>query len=179
MATNWSEDRHYSEARSYFSLAESCIYELPMQQAIIVLGANRDGKRHGFWSKGLRHPVNRKLRFRKKNDTETGFKSSWRTVFREDYDEISTKEWLEAMYSDGVLQDVCFSVEVPVPEKAARQRIVDLAARKLDILYSMKELPLQNLSTCDWPIICAHRGHCHAGKEPSSKSGFVPTDQLT
>jgi hypothetical protein len=178
LATNWSDDRHYSEARSWFSLGEVCVHGLPMQEAVIVLGASRDGKRHGYWSKGLRHPVNKKLRFRKKNDTETGFKSSWATIFREDYNDISTEEWLESMYSDGVLQDICFSVEIPVPEKTARQRIVDLAARRLDEIYRTKELPPQQLSTCDFPVPCCHRGHCHKGDPPSGRYGFVKIDSL-
>ncbi len=173
LATNWSDDRHYSEARSWFSLGEVCAYGLPMQEAVIILGASRNGKRHGYWSKGLRHPVNKKLRFRKRTDTATGFKSSWKEVWREDYDEISTKEWLEAMYADGVLQDICFSVEIPVPEKIARQRIVDLAARRLDEIYQTKELPPQQLSTCDWPVVCPFRSPCHSGNSPSGKYGFV------
>ena len=173
LATNWSDERHYSEARSYYSLAEACVYGLPMQEAVIVLGASRDGRRHGYWSKGLMHPVNKRLKFRKKHDVEKAFKSSWKVAFREDHDEISTKEWLDALYSDGVFSDICFSVEIPVPEKAARQRIIDLAARKLDIMYALKEPPLPNLSTCDWPTSCAHKGHCHASLPPSSKHGFV------
>ena len=171
LATNWSDERHWSEARSYFSLAESCIYGLPLQQAVIVRGASRDGKRHGYWSKGLRHPANRKLRFRKKSEGK--FKDSWATIFREDHDEISTLEWLDALYSDGVFSDICFSVEIPIPEKAARQKIVDLAAKKLDIIYQTKELPEPNLSTCFWPVPCAHKGHCHSGLPPSGKYGFV------
>ncbi len=174
LATNWSDDRHFSEAQSWHSLAESCVYGLPLQEAVIVLGASRDGRRHGYWSKGLRHPVNKKLRFRKKTDRANGFKDSWSVIFREDYDEISTREWLDAMYSDGVLQDVCFSVEIPLPEKAARQKVIDLAAKKLDILYSTKELPEPNLSTCFWPSRCHFINCCSKGEsEPNGKYGFV------
>ena len=178
LATSWSDDRHYSEARSWYSLGEVCVYGLPMQEAIIILGQNRNGKRHGYWSKGLRHPVNKKLRFRKRTDTATGFKSSWKEVWREDYDEISTKEWLEAMYADGVLQDICFSVEIPVPEKAARRRIVELAAQRLEEIYRTETLPPQQLSTCDFPIPCIFRNPCHSGNSPSGKYGFVPVESL-
>ena len=114
IVTNWSDDRHYAEARSWRSLGEVCVYGLPMQQVVVVLGARRDGKRHGFWSKGLRHPVNKKLRLRKRNDVGSGFKESWIPIWREDFDDISTKAWLAAMHEDGVLSEVCFSVEVPV-----------------------------------------------------------------
>ena len=179
LATSWSDNRHYSEARSWFSLGEVCCLNLPMKEAVIILGAHRDGKRHGYWSKGLRHPVNKKLRFRKKTDVSVGFKSTWATIFREDYDEISTEEWLSAMLNDGVLPDVCFSVEIPTPERKARQEIVDLAARRLDEMYETKELPSKQLSTCDHPYPCDHRVHCHKGDEPSGRYGFVRVDQLT
>jgi len=82
------------------------------------------------------------------------------------------------MYSDGVLQDVCFNVEIPVPEKAARQMIIDLAARKLDEIYEANILPDPNLSTCFWPTPCIHKTHCHTGAVPSGKYGFVRVDQI-
>jgi hypothetical protein len=178
LSSNWSDDKHYSYARSWYSLAEVCIFGIPMQQATIVLGQERGGKRHGYWTHGLRHPVSKKLRFRKKGDKGTPFKASWIEVWREDYDEISTKEWLESMYSDGVLQDVCFNVDIPVPEKAARQMIIDLAARKLDEIYEANILPDPQLSTCFWPTPCIHRVHCHSGNAPSGKYGFVRVDQV-
>ena len=178
LASNWSDDKHYSYVRSWFSLAEVCIFGLPMQQATIILGNERNGKRHGYWSHGLRHPVSKKLRFRKKNDKANPFKSSWIEVWREDYDEIKTSEWLESMYSDGVLQDVCFNVDIPVPEPKARQMIIDLVARKLDEIYEANILPDPQLSTCFWPTPCIHRVHCHANQPPSGKSGFVPVDQV-
>jgi hypothetical protein len=115
----------------------------------------------------LRHPANKKLRFRKKHDVATGFKSSWLQVWREDYDDISTHDWLQAMLEDGVLQDVCFNVEISVPEKTARQHIIDLAARKLEKIQDLDSLPDQNLSTCDWPVACAFRSDCHAGRGPN------------
>ena len=126
----------------------------------------------------LRHPVNKKLRFRKRNDVATGFKSSWNSVWREDYDEITTKEWLDAMYEDGVLQDVAFNVDIPVPDKEVRKKIVDLAARKLEENEDMDSLPDQCLSVCDWPKSCRFRSNCHGSAEPSWKFGFVPVDQV-
>jgi hypothetical protein len=167
LASSWSDDRHYSECRSWFSLGEICAYGLPMQQVVIVLGQRRNGKRHGYWSKGLRHPANKKLRFRKKHDVSTGFKSTWLQIWREDYDDIPTLDWLQAMLEDGVLQDVCFNVEIPVPEKDARQMIVDLATRKLEKIQNLDSLPDQNLSTCDWPSACLFRSDCHANRSPN------------
>jgi hypothetical protein len=178
LTSNWSDAKHYSFARSWYSLGETAIYNMPMQQVTIILGQNRDGKRHGYWSHGLRHPVSKQLRFRKKNDKTNPFKSSWIEVWREDYNDISTSDWLSAMMNDGVLSDVAFTVDVPVPERDVRKKLVDLAARRLDEIYAANILPDKQLSTCDWPEICDHRNHCHADMEPSGRYGFVKIDQL-
>lgn len=173
LASAWSDERHYAEARSWASLGEVCAYGLPMQQATIVLGQRRNGKRHGPWAKGLRHPANRKLRFRKKKAVAEGFKSSWVEIWREDFDDISTHDWLQAMLEDGVLPDVCFNVDLAVPEPVARQRIVELAARKLDRLEKIQALPDLQLTGCDWPRPCLFRSPCHKGEEPGPRFGFV------
>jgi hypothetical protein len=149
-----------------------------MKEAVIILGANRDGKRHGYWSKGLRHPVNKKLRFRKKTDVSVGFKSTWATIFREDYDDIPTADWLSAMYKDGVLEDSAFSVTVDVPTKEARQHVLDLAARKLDRLMSLKTVPDEQYTGCSWPTKCTFISPCHSGQSPSGRYGFVPIQSL-
>jgi hypothetical protein len=171
--TSWSDDRHYSTCRSWESLGNVCAYNLPMQIGVIVLGAHRHGKYHGPWTKGLRHPRNKKLRFRKKHEVAGGFKDTWAQIWREDFDDLSTHDWLQAMLDDGVLNDVCFNVELPVPEPTARQRIVELAARRLAVLDGIEALPDTQLTGCDWPVPCVFREPCHKGREPSTKNGFV------
>jgi len=178
LTSNWSDNKHYSFARSWFSLGEVAIYGLPMQQVTIILGQMKNGKRHGFWSHGLRHPVSKQLRFRKKIDPSTPFKSSWIEVWREDFNDISTSEWLAGMFKDGVLGDVAFTVDVPVPERDVRKKLIDLAARRLDEIYEANILPEKQLSTCDWPEVCIHRSHCHSDAEPSGRFGFVRLDSI-
>jgi hypothetical protein len=178
LVSGWSDDRHYSEARSWRTLGEICMYGLPMQQVVCVIGQSRSGKRHSWWTHGLRHPLNKKLRFRKKNQLDQPFKTTWREVWREEYDDITTQEWLAAMIEDDVLKDACFRVDVPVPEKVSRQRIIDLAQRKLEAVMTMREKPDQNLSTCDWPVVCSFRSPCHSGNQPSVKYGFVKVSSL-
>jgi hypothetical protein len=174
--TSWSDDRHYSLCRSWSALGEVCHNNLPLQLVVAMLGKHSNGRFHSYWSHGLRHPVNKKLRFRKKVDVANAFKSSWQECWREEHDEITTSEWLNAMISDDVIGDVLFKIDVAVPEKVSRQRIVDLANRKLDRIEKIKVLPEQNLSTCDWPSPCVHRRHCHAGEEPSERYGFVAVE---
>lgn len=171
--TSWSDDRHYSLCRSWESLGAICHYNLPMQMAVVNLGQHRNGKYYSYWAHGLRHPANKKLRFRKKGDVAVPFKSTWIEVWRENYDEISTRDWLQAMLDDRVLEDCCLNVEIPVPKPEQRQRIVDLARRKLEIIRNTAELPMQNLSTCDWPVPCMFRIPCHALQEPDPVYGFV------
>lgn len=171
--TSWNDDRHYSLCRSWESLGEICHHNLPMQMVVINLGQHRDGRYHSYWAHGLRHPANKKLRFRKRNDVAEPFKASWIEVWREDYDDISTRDWLQAMLDDKVLEDCCFNVDIPVPRPDQRQRIADLAQRKLETARNTETLPDQCLSVCDWPTPCAFRSPCHAQEEPSSVYGFV------
>lgn len=178
LVSGWSDDRHFSEARSWRSIGEVCAYGLPMKQVVVVLGQNRSGKRHGYWSKAVLHPVNRKVRFRKRLHAEEGFKSSWLPIFREDHDEISSQTWLESMLADGVLEDSLFIVDIEVPTSGARQAILDLASRKLERLWKIKNLPDKNLSTCDWPSPCLFRSNCHRDEQPSGRYGFVKVEEL-
>ena len=177
--SNWSKDKHYSFCRDWTTIGNVCAYEVPMQLAICVLGQVRDGKRYGYFSRGYRHPVNRGLRFRKKSDAGTGFKSSWQVIFREDFDEIKTSEWLSAMHQDGVLADSAFSITVDVPDKKARTHVLDLASRKLDKLFSMKTVPDEQYTGCSWPSRCQFISPCHKGEaEPNGKYGFIRVDQV-
>lgn len=179
LVSSWNDDRHFYECRAWNSLGEICAFGMPMQLVICVIGSNRSGRRHSYWSHGLRHPVSRKLRFRKRTDKSIPFKDSWTECWREDYDEISTKEWLQAMHEDGVLADSCFVVDIPVPDQPARDKIVELASKRLEQIYKLKTLPPQQLSTCDWPAPCQFRSNCHKDEQPSGRYGFVPVESLT
>jgi hypothetical protein len=146
---------------------------MPMQMVVFVIGMLREGKRHSPWTKGLLHPKNHELRFRKKTQaTTTAFKDTWDKVYREHHGEISREQWMGAMLKDDLLHEAVFTVDIKCPEKAEAQSIRDLAARKVDKIRSAKQLPDRQLSTCDWPKPCAFEKDCHAGREPSS-SRFV------
>src|SRR5208282_3929697 len=62
LVSNWSKDKHYSFCRDWSTIGNVCTFGIPMQLAICVLGQTRDGKRHGYFSKGYQHPVNKGLR---------------------------------------------------------------------------------------------------------------------
>jgi hypothetical protein len=175
LVTSWSDERHYSELRSWYSLGEVAAYELPMKVVVLILGQHRDGRRHGPFTKGFLHPQNHKLRFRKRQKvTSEVFSDRWAKVWREDREEIATKDWLEAMLEDDILRDVCFVVDLPVPPKVQLQRIRDMAARKLDRAMKMTAKPEPSLSVCDRPA-CPFKGCCWSETPytPSTKSGFA------
>jgi hypothetical protein len=171
--TSWNDDRHYSTCRSWEVLSETCFHKIPMQLLVVYLGPHREGKYRSYWTHGLRHPANKKLRFRKRHRVEEPFKESWIEVWREDYDDISTCDWLDGMLEDDVLQECLKRYDIPVPRPDARERILDLARKKLAIVHGTTELPMQQYSTCDWPQPCVFRSPCHAQEEPSPAYGFV------
>lgn len=178
LATSWSDARHWAMVRSWRALGEVAMYGFPMTMVVVILGAHRDGRRNGPWTKGFLHPQNHKLRFRKKTKvTHETFSDKWQAVWREDRDEIETKVWLQAMLEDDILRDVLFTVEIPVPEKPEVQRIRDMADKKLERLAklaSRANLPEASLSVCDRPP-CPFKGCCWSAKpyEPKDSSAFA------
>jgi hypothetical protein len=177
LVSHWSDDRQRSECRSWFTLGEIAHYDLPMQLVVLVIGQQKAGKRSSPWTSGFLHPANHQLRFRKKSRSTTEvFNDKWEKIWREDHAEITREVWLQSMLKDDVLPEVCFRVDIPTLDPLHRQRILQMAERKLERLYGMKEKPEANLSSCDWPVACEFRRCCHSNpeREPSLKYGFVP-----
>lgn len=180
LVSHWNDQRHYSECRSWYSCGEIAHYKLPMQLIVLVIGQERLGKRLSPWVSGFLHPANHELRFRKKSRSQTEvFNDKWTKIWREDHAEITRETWLNGMLKDDVLPEVCFKIDMPVPDEIHCQRIRDIAARKLERLYAMTETPEPNLSTCDWPVPCTFRRLCHTipEREPSRKNGFVQIER--
>jgi hypothetical protein len=175
LVSNWNDDRHYQELRSWYSLGEVVAYDMPMTIAVMVLGQHRDGRRSGPFTRGFLHPNNHKLRFRKKAKvTSETFSDRWEQVWREDRDEIGTRQWLQGMLDDDILRDVCFTIELPVPGKLQADRIRDMAARKLETLAKTTATPPPSLSVCDRPP-CPFKSCCWSLEphEPSVKAGYI------
>ena len=177
IVSGWSEERHISECRSWYTLGEMAFYDLPMQLVVLVVGQQRNGRRHSHWTKALKHTIGHThIRFRRRvGNTSGGFKDSWTEIWREDHEEISRELWLNAMLKDDVMRDLCFHVEMPPLPKYQRQYFQDLAARRMEVILGLKEKPPLQLSTCDWPIPCPFLKVCHSipEKEPSVSQGFV------
>lgn len=180
-ASYWSDDRNLAEYRSWRSIGEVCAYGIPMQEIVILLGRNQNGKRHSAWTKGLLHPQSKQLRFRKRTSKQTtSFNANWKEVWREHRDEIDREAWLKAMESDDMLRELVFSVEVKLPSEPIRQKILDMAKRKIEELESIKALPEAQLSTCDEPEPCPFQGCCWENPEKRPEDGgYVLTQTQT
>lgn len=161
----WDEKRIIAEEHDWRTL-EGCIYGLPMDLLVFVLGASRDGRRHGPLTRGWLHPVAQDLRFQKRDGGEFG--GNWSRVFREEF-QGSREDWLNGMTADGVLEDVVLTHTV-YPEHA--EEVKTLAYRKLARLQSGEADP--QLSQCFSAISpCQFNAACPYFREPSEALGFV------
>lgn len=167
----WSEDRKRAESHSWRSIGEVVAYDLPMTQTVLVTGQHREGRRHSPWSKAWLHPVNNSLRMRKRSGEEFGGK--WRPIWREEM-EFSREKWIDAMTDDGIIGDVVFEVEVPVPDGAAKSKIGRLMEKKMAEIRETVTLPDPRPSVCDNPIEpCQFRDACWNFTLPSERNGFI------
>jgi hypothetical protein len=79
------------------------------------------------------------------------------------------------MLDDGVLPEVLFVRNVPVPERSVSKNIRELAKRQMEKLERMARPPDKQLATC-WDLIspCPFRVCCHGTPEtePGQVVGF-------
>jgi hypothetical protein len=177
--SSWSDERHDSICRSWTTLGPVAFHDLPMKIAVAVIGNRKGGRWHSFWSHALQHPQNRKLRFRKRNNIGEPFKTSWLECWRADHDELDALTWINAMAEDQVLQDVFFLIDFPRMEEVSRNRVMDVAKRKMERIQNTKMLPDEIYSGCSFPIRCQFLGCCTRGDSPNGRSGFISVDQIT
>lgn len=157
LCDHWDDDRQLAEIHSWRTVGDICATCLPMTLRVLVIGSQRDGHRHSFWSKGQRHPVNKQLRFARKHGKAEGLSASWDTVWREDCD-ISAQTWLEQMARDGVWKELAFDRKVAAPSKLQRDKVltdIEFAADEMAISPTNGRWPMTR-SACDDPI----RGSC-------------------
>lgn len=167
----WGENRKVAESHSWRTFGECVAYDLPMEENVIVVGQNRDGRRHSPWSKAWVHPVGGSLRMRKRDGEP--FSGKWRPVWREEVD-YNRDTWIETMVDDGVLTDVVYQVEVPAPTGLVRAKMLDLIQRKMAEIRGITETPPPCPSICDDPISpCQFRGACWNFVLPSESNGFI------
>jgi hypothetical protein len=168
LCSRWDAYRKVEEEHDWRTL-EGSIYRVPMDLMIVMIGQERDGRRHGPLTRGWRHPVSKSLRFRRRDGDDFG--STWERVEREN-DKATREEWLDAMTDDGVLPDVVQVHSVGVSERAADW--CNIALTKLRRIREAQEPPEESPSMCfDRIHPCPFRACCPRGLEPSPELGFV------
>jgi hypothetical protein len=172
LCSRWDAYRQV-EAEHDWRTLEGSIYAVPMDLVIIVLGQQRDGRRHGPLSKGWTHPVSKQLRFRRRDGT--GFDGNWQQVWREKSD-FSKEAWLDALVEDGLLPETVL-IHTVQPEQVNER--VALAASKLSRIAASVDPPEPQLSRCFNRISpCPFRAACPRGEEPSESLGFLPLHHI-
>ena len=172
----WSDQRALQEVRAWPTL-EAALYGLPMTIVAVVLGAMREGRRHGPLTKGWLHPRSQELRFRKRDGT--GFDGNWEPVFRENSD-LSREEWLEAMTADDVMADT-FVIHPAVewPQEEALQIVAQARTSLARLRDNDGTEHARALSRCfDSIHPCEFRFPCAYFKEPEIGKGFIPVQTL-
>lgn len=170
LCDHWGERRALQEARAWETL-EGALYGLPVTIIAVVLGASRQGRRHGPLSKGWLHPRSQDLRFRKRDGT--GFDGAWEAVFRE-HSDLSREEWLETLSADGMMEDT-FLIQPPVEfEDRERQSIAVAATEGLSKSSRFGGTSTRALSRCfDSIHPCEFRFPCGYSREPEIGKGFI------
>ncbi|MDE2104231.1 MAG: hypothetical protein KGL39_43745 [Patescibacteria group bacterium] len=164
LVSHFDDDRLRACAHSWRVIGELAALQQPVNLTVVVIGPQRGGRRHSEWSKGLLHPVNKKLRFSPRNNKQNGFAGSWEKVWREQQD-IPTKKWLEQMNQDGIMQNLIVSREIAYnPDDSrmveARVDMIQIADR---MSYARTDSPMRR-SSCDEFGGCAFQSVCYSPK---------------
>ena len=166
LVSRWDAYRMTEEEHSWRTL-EGAIYGVPMDLLVVVLGQERNGRRHGALTKGWQHPVAKNLRFRKRDGT--GFDANWEPIFREKSN-FSRQDWLDALVEDGLLPEIVLIHRAESPQID----VSALAEAKLARIHATTDYPEPQLSSCFQRVHpCPFRSICPRGLEPSTELGFV------
>lgn len=163
LTSHWDDDTLRAYAHSWGTVGELAALEAPLNLVAIVIGASRNGRRHSAWTKGLLHPVNGSLRFRKRQKGD--FSDGWQEVWRENRMDIPTEKWLAQMEADGVMESLIVSREIAYRAEDARMQ----SARRemFQIIGQMGEAredaPMRR-SACDLWGGCPFQPCCFSAK---------------
>jgi len=169
LVSHWDDDRLRAAAHSWRVVGELAALQAPLTLTAVVIGPQRAGRRHSYWSKGVLHPTNSTLRFeRRRGRGGNDFTRGWEDVWREQRAEISTERWLNVMRSDNVLDEMILSREIAFNRDdprmgRARKDLIEIACRMKN---ASTKAPMRR-SSCDETGrgACPFQHVCYAPKE--------------
>lgn len=162
LAAYVDDDSLRSYAHSWQTIGELAALERPVTLAVVIIGAQRGGRRHSHWTKCFQHPVQKSsLRFaaRKRDD---GFTAGWKQVWREQTN-VSADAWLDQMRNDGVLDDLISTRAIQYNGGDARmvQARSDLVQIAEQVVRARTDAPMRRSScdeigrgACPWQAVC-------------------------
>lgn len=166
LASYMDDDTLRSYAHSWGTVGELAALERPLSLTLVIIGNQRNGRRHSHWARAYQHPIQKSsLRFasRKRDD---GFTQAWKTVWREQTD-ITAETWLDRMASDDVLGELIVSRRVKYNGAdarmvQARQELVEIAPAMAQTVDPMS-LPMRR-SSCDevGRSACEYQAVCYS-----------------
>lgn len=149
-------------AHAWATVGELAALRTDLSLTAVVVGSQRDGRRHSHWSKCYQHPIQKSaLRFsRRKGGKGAGFTDGWREVWRE-RTELSAEVWVDKMEADEALEDLIRVHRVPFREGDTR-----IERAKADMFAI---LPQMASASVDDPM---RRGSCDSVFGPCAFSPF-------
>ena len=148
LASHMDDDSLRSYAHAWQTIGELAVMERPITLTIVIVGAQRGGRRYSAWSKGFVHPIQKNLRFapRKRDD---GFTKQWTTVWREQSN-FAAQVWLDQMRNDDVLEELILSRRIVY--RGNDNRMIEARKEMLTIADQMAEASAEapmRRSSCD------------------------------
>jgi hypothetical protein len=126
---------------SWLEQGEQAVYGGALTEIVVSLGAMREGRLHGYWSKGWKHPRTKEIRLA---DSVGGEFRTWNQIWREN-ERIPPPEWTMLMQP---FMAKCISITQRDPlDTKERKAWRDLAKRKLAAMRKEPE-PDPQISQC-------------------------------
>jgi hypothetical protein len=150
LTSHMDDDSLRSFAHSWQTIGELAALERSITLTVVIIGAQRGGRRHSPWSKGFLHPIQKTLRIgRRKAGGADGFTTGWKEVWREQT-EIKAETWLDRMKADEMLGDLIVSRKITYRGEDARmaQARREMLLLAEEMMSPRTDYPMRR-SSCD------------------------------
>ena len=162
---DWNYDDLCRELHSWHTIADVVIYQVPMMLHVLLIGQQRNERRHSSWARGFRHPSipTLRMRFRKQDGTAL---DGWKPVFLSD-NKADPDDWLNQMAQEGECERLLkhVTVEVPSPDACeyTRRQILDELTTINGHSRPWYQTPMSR-GACDFPFACPFQPVCYTEK---------------
>lgn len=137
---------------SWWDAGEQAVYGGTLTEIIVILGSHRDGRFHGHWSRGWKHPRSAEVRVSSSSGGELG---KWTKIWRED-EGITAEAWAEKM-KPAMHSSLSYNEREELT-RDQRMAWMRLGVRKMRAIEQEDEPDMQ-VSQCHFPSRCLY-GPC-------------------